>query len=743
MQKAQGFVENGNLVITVGGVSAAQKAQGSYPQATVNVYNAGTLVLATIYSDNSLTPKANPFTASVTGYFFFYGANGRYDVTFSGGGLAAPLTFGDVLLADPFASGGAVTSFKGRTGAVVPADGDYTLTQIADWPDATAPIQYLRSAPTSLSTYEFHYPPAWMADDFVFAAQTPGGSLSIGANVITLTPVPLGINGANTSHYVYISGGTGTAEAVLITGGTAVAGAASGTLIFTCANTHSGAWTIQTATAGIQEMLYHAVSFGTTGIRPMVWPSVDSFLYACTTFPVKPWGPSFNISGPGKIAPSLVRGSTYPAGDLFLFQQSGGNIGALYLSGANIFSTGVFGSPINTSGAAIHVKGNTSGEITIENLQINMGWRGIEIESCGSATVRNVKLLNPGFFAAALPSETAIYIHDATGIKLPSDIIIDGVLIHGGAGPAEPNTTQAGIRIDASDGIHISNSYIIQLKNAIIINGYTARGIGVTSISGCILDSFREHVILIQGNLAPFIGDISVSDCWVSARADLFPGVASLENILLDASVTASRIRFTNNWIVGSKLAGIRSTGVITDLIVANNHITDNNYSNTASEPGIALAVNTTGYTITDNQIYNTPTNPNSHQKYGISISGSDNGVVSGNTLSSNETAPFLLAGTITGLVLTGNQGVDDVSTTNVASGATVTFPGYPFFTLTGNTAVGAVDGALWEGATGTFVASHAGPGAWTAGATIGNTFTPTQNRPVLWTYRNGKIYLQ
>jgi hypothetical protein len=68
MEKAQGFVENGNLVVTVGGVSAAQKAQGSYPQATVSVYNTGTLVLATIYADNSLTPKANPFTAATNGY---------------------------------------------------------------------------------------------------------------------------------------------------------------------------------------------------------------------------------------------------------------------------------------------------------------------------------------------------------------------------------------------------------------------------------------------------------------------------------------------------------------------------------------------------------------------------------------------------------------------------------------------------------------------------------------------------
>jgi hypothetical protein len=243
MEKAQGFVENGNLVVTVGGVSAAQKAQGSYPQATVSVYNTGTLVLATIYADNSLTPKANPFTAATNGYFFFYGANGRYDVTFSGGGLSAPLTYGDVLLADPFASGGAVTSFNGRTGAVVPTTGDYSYSMISGTPPTAASV-LLNVA------------------DYNFTAQTPGGSLIIGSNSITLTPVPAGVNGANTSFYVYISNGTGTAEAALVTGGTAVAGASSGTLIFTCANTHSGAWTIRSASFGLAEAIVVGAALG-------------------------------------------------------------------------------------------------------------------------------------------------------------------------------------------------------------------------------------------------------------------------------------------------------------------------------------------------------------------------------------------------------------------------------------------------------------------------------------------------
>lgn len=95
------------------------------PGATVTVYDTGTLNLSTIYADNLLTPKANPFTADATsGYWFFYAASsGRYDVQFSGGGIVTPYTIGDIslsgllslngLVADTqtFATGSAGTDF--------------------------------------------------------------------------------------------------------------------------------------------------------------------------------------------------------------------------------------------------------------------------------------------------------------------------------------------------------------------------------------------------------------------------------------------------------------------------------------------------------------------------------------------------------------------------------------------------------------------------------------------------------
>jgi hypothetical protein len=96
-QKAQGNCEQGGKTITTSGLSSTQKVQQSFPSCTVTVYQAGTLVLATIYSDNAGTPLANPFTAAaLDGRWGFYADSGRYDVQLSSSGIVTPFTLGDV-----------------------------------------------------------------------------------------------------------------------------------------------------------------------------------------------------------------------------------------------------------------------------------------------------------------------------------------------------------------------------------------------------------------------------------------------------------------------------------------------------------------------------------------------------------------------------------------------------------------------------------------------------------------------
>ena len=70
------------------------------------VYIAGTLGAATLYSDNGVTPLANPFLSSATGMIDFYAANGRYDVVVSKTGYLS-VTISDIELDDLMAPSGA------------------------------------------------------------------------------------------------------------------------------------------------------------------------------------------------------------------------------------------------------------------------------------------------------------------------------------------------------------------------------------------------------------------------------------------------------------------------------------------------------------------------------------------------------------------------------------------------------------------------------------------------------------
>lgn len=105
----------------------------------------------------------------------------------------------------------------------------------------------------------------------------PGGSYTGGVGA-TLTfngsapnnVCPLGVNGADANLQVYISGGTGAAEVAAVTGGTCTPGLASGTLTFTPANSHSGAFTVSTNSQGVYEAMKDA---GNNNANIYLWPS--------------------------------------------------------------------------------------------------------------------------------------------------------------------------------------------------------------------------------------------------------------------------------------------------------------------------------------------------------------------------------------------------------------------------------------------------------------------------------------
>ncbi len=109
---------------------------------TVTVYDTGTLNLSTIYDDDGVTVKANPFTGPSTGLVYFYAADAKYDVLFTGGtpALGAGYTISAELLDDTLALGAlasAITTLNLQTGAVQTlvtgtANNDFTITSGAN-----------------------------------------------------------------------------------------------------------------------------------------------------------------------------------------------------------------------------------------------------------------------------------------------------------------------------------------------------------------------------------------------------------------------------------------------------------------------------------------------------------------------------------------------------------------------------------------------------------------------------------
>jgi hypothetical protein len=106
-----------NSVLVRGGVAA--------PSANVTVYTYPGNVLATLYSDDGVTPTTNPVVTDANGYFEFYAANGRYSIEISGTGIETT-TITDILLAELFFGSGAPAVSAAQGSLYLRSDGSTT-----------------------------------------------------------------------------------------------------------------------------------------------------------------------------------------------------------------------------------------------------------------------------------------------------------------------------------------------------------------------------------------------------------------------------------------------------------------------------------------------------------------------------------------------------------------------------------------------------------------------------------------
>jgi hypothetical protein len=89
------------LISTVNSSTSITLSGGGAGSQTGVAYSMPPTAPAAIFSDNSGTPLANPFTSTQTGYWAYFADNGTYDVAASGGGIPVPFTWGSLPLIDP------------------------------------------------------------------------------------------------------------------------------------------------------------------------------------------------------------------------------------------------------------------------------------------------------------------------------------------------------------------------------------------------------------------------------------------------------------------------------------------------------------------------------------------------------------------------------------------------------------------------------------------------------------------
>lgn len=309
VDKLQGLCTRGGQVIQTAGAGSSQKAEMVVPSCTVTIYIAGTLTPATIYADRATvpTPKANPFTASTSGEWFFYATQGRYDIRLSGGTPAAqaypaPVTYGDMWIVNP----GSATPITQAYQTITKDQVALTQRSKLEFPGSSG-IAPEDSSPLASTVIVSERIPvgAYNVVEKFKASGIPDagtGSINSGNSVLTMNTFP---SGYLMAYYWKVGqgilvAGAGVAGADLITTVTAV-GSTTITLATPASTTVAAVRVQHDDTAAIQAAINN-VANGNTHI----WFPEGGYLVTSTlTIPTVQEGRSLIFSGTGKSGSTI------------------------------------------------------------------------------------------------------------------------------------------------------------------------------------------------------------------------------------------------------------------------------------------------------------------------------------------------------------------------------------------------------------------------------------------------------
>lgn len=396
-------------------------------------------------------------------------------------------------------------------------------------------------------------------------SQTPGGSLIGGSgNTVTLSPCPLGLNGTDTAHYLYVSNGTGTAESVLISGGSCTSGASTGTVTFTPANSHSGAWTISSTTVGIQEAINLV---GSSGGGTVFIPAGSYLLLA----PISVLYNNITIQGQkgmccqlgtwihrtGDFGSSITVGSATLANEGFNLYDVSMSQDINYVEG----SAGNFGTIVNkpTSGAHLVLYGTNT--VNIERCRFENMPDDVVINGAVLVTMRDDQItgLWDSGSTTVQVTKAGILIEQTTGsgAGIPTYITIDNITgvgyltafgTYNGAGPLSY------IEFDSCEDCLISNGSLGGANgNNVLISGINPHPMLNIRIIDVKFDSSRLGDLQIQS-------DGTEVPSYINVIGNIFNGENTTDPWALNMPWTSGALPVHNLMFTGNQMFAYSTT---------------------------------------------------------------------------------------------------------------------------------------------------------------------------------------
>ncbi len=564
-----------------------------------------------------------------------------------------------------------------------------------------------------------------VSTDYAFS-QAPAQTLTPGSILITMNPLPPGINaGSVGQHTVRISDSVSGSENMLITGvtGSQISG------VVTLTHT-SGNWSIISASNGIQEAIQSLQgelggSINIPSGAHTVWTTVKLVNSSAT---------NIGIFGDGGRATQIFRGSTFTSGDIFSYDSSVYGLTKCVFTGMKINNgQNSAGTYLNvTSGYAIHTI--DGGNFTAWDVEITNGKGGIFIDNSSVVFLSNIAYGDETPYAAVVSAESGLKIEGHV-----SAIYVDSCKFFG-QDVSSANNLFAGILIRGADGIQICNCES-NGRNGIVFQGGFGDIIANVYIVNCILDNIAgDGVHIGDANTPHAYNNIRVLGCHIAGNT----GGYNTTGVGVNIGADVDNVLVIGNNIYAYGLDGItigsgnNTNGVAKkSIIISNNDIWENNLSNGADGQGIRCPSGQAGVSIVGNTITNQT--GAAHQKYGIQVINLVNSIISDNNMINMETGGLSIAGTVTGLTVGPNGGVDDVIPT-VASGASITIAANPLVKISGTTPITTLSGG-WPGRRVSLLFTNAAPGGVGTGGNILRTQAAVQNQKIVLEYDGTNWY--